>query len=379
MSRIALTFPILKFFGGAELTTIKIANYLSKKNKIDLIVCGKNINENIQKLINKDVNIITLESKILTLNYLISKVIIFAQCYIIFFLRDKKYDKIISTSGELPHKNKVYQLIHFPFYSLNILDYFSLGTKFYEFHKIIFRFVAIYLCRVLFNINRHSLSQNITFANSKWSSEKYSSIYNIQKNVFHNYLTFTLKKVPDIKFEDFETKKDNFIVLGRVTKDKKIHDSIKVFEAICTKTNNFKLKLIIIGPTPDKKYLEKCKKLVKNLNVEFTGFISDQIKEEILLNSKYGLHLFNNEHFGMAPCEMQNNNLLVFVYKNGGVIEFINNYDQQFINYKELIVKISNVLNSKEKRFASFQLMLKNKKKIFDHNFYTNLDELLSK
>jgi hypothetical protein len=79
----------------------------------------------------------------------------------------------------------------------------------------------------------------------------------------------------------------------------------------------------------------------------------------------------------MAPCEMQNHNILVFVYKGGGVIEFIDNKNQQFKNYDELIDKISISLTLKQKRFKNFKLMLKNKNKIINHNFYSRLDLIL--
>lgn len=377
MKKIALTFPSLKFFGGAELCAIKIANYLSKNNNIDLIFCGSHINKNIKIILNKNVNLISLKSKNIFFNFLINNIIVFAQCYIIFFLKDKNYEKIISSSGEIVNKKKVYQLIHFPFFSLNILDYFSLGVKQYEIHKLISRFIIILFLRIIFKINKENLSKNITFANSKWSAEKYKSIYKIKKNVFFNYPTFPLKKIPNISFDEFEKRENNFIILGRVTPDKKIYHVIKLFVKICKKFKDLSLNLTIIGPTPDEIYLNKCKNLSKNHNIFFTGFISENEKENILNNSKYGLHLFYNEHFGMAPCEMQNHNILVFVYKGGGVIEFIDNKNQQFTNYDELIDKISISLTLKQKRFKNFKLMLKNKNKIINHNFYSRLDLIL--
>jgi len=379
MKKIALTFPSLKFFGGAELCAIKIANYLSKNNNIDLIFYGSHVNKNIKIILNKNVNLISLKSKNIFFNFLIKNIIIFAQCYIIFFLKDKNYEKIISTSGEIVNKKKVYQLIHFPFFSLNILDYFSLGVKQYEIHKLISRFIIILILRVILKINKENLSKNITFANSKWSAEKYKSIYKIKKNVFFNYLTFPLKKIPNISFDEFEKRENNFVILGRVTPDKKIHHAIKLFVKICKKFKDLHLKLTIIGPTPDEIYLNKCKNLSKNNNIFFTGFVSENEKKNILNSSKYGLHIFYKEHFGIAPCEMQNHNILVFVYKDGGVIEFIDNKNQQFSDYSELIYKISIMLNLKQKRFENFKIMLNNKNKIIKHNFYSCLDKILKK
>jgi glycosyltransferase involved in cell wall biosynthesis len=377
MKKIALTFPLLTYFGGAELCAVKIANHLSKKNKIDLIFCGSDINKNLKKILSRNINLIALKPKNVILNYFVRNIILFAQCYIILFLKDKNYEKIISASGEIVNKKKVYQFIHHPFFSLNIINYLSLGIRFYEFHKLLIRFILTFTCRIIFRINKVNLSKNITFTNSKWSADKYKTTYNITNNVFYNYPTFTLKKNTNISFNKFEERENNFIILGRVTPDKKIHDVIKLFNKICEKFKSLNLKLTIIGPTPDTIYLNKCKNLSKNNNIFFTGFISENEKENILNNSKYGLHLFYNEHFGMAPCEMQNHNILVFVNKGGGIIEFIDNKNQQFTNYDELIDKISILLIFKQKRFKNFKLMLKNKNKIIKHNFYSRLDLIL--
>ena len=94
-------------------------------------------------------------------------------------------------------------------------------------------------------------------------------------------------------------------------------------------------------------------------------------------NSKYGVHLFRNEHFGMAPCEMQNNNMIVFVYNNGGVIEFIRNKRQHFLNFNQLYEKIFKMISQKNTRLISYKLMLKNKKHIKRNSFFKKLNRIL--
>lgn len=379
MEKLALTFPILKFFGGAELSAIRIANHLSKTNKIDLIYCGDKIHKEIRLQISKKINLINLKSKNLILNYLIRNYILIAQCYIIFYLNvnGDKYKKIISTSGEIVNNKKCYQLINFPFYSLNFFDYLSLGTKSFEIHKFISRFLIISICRIIFNINSKSLKRNVTFCNSKWTAKKYKEVYNYEKNIFYNYCTFTLKSTKNISFKKFEKKKNNFVILGRVTRDKKIHHFIKIFKKLSDNLNKNNLQLTIIGPIPDNRYFEKCKALAQGYNVIFTGFVNERKKINIMNNSKYGIHLFRNEHFGMAPCEMQNNNMIVFVYKNGGVIEFIRNKRQHFLNFNQLYENIFKMILQKNTRLISHKLMLKNKKLIKRNSYFKKLDKIL--
>jgi glycosyltransferase involved in cell wall biosynthesis len=55
---------------------------------------------------------------------------------------------------------------------------------------------------------------------------------------------------------DFNEKRENnFVILGRVTPDKKIYHVIKLFVKICKKFKDLSLNLTIIGPTPDEIYL----------------------------------------------------------------------------------------------------------------------------
>ena len=73
-------------------------------------------------------------------------------------------------------------------------------------------------------------------------------------------------------------KNNNFVILGRVTRDKKIHHSIKIFKKLSHDFKHKNLQLTIIGPISDIKYYEKCKSLAKGYNVIFTGFISEKKK-----------------------------------------------------------------------------------------------------
>ena len=88
---------------------------------------SKKINKKIK--FDKKINIIAIRSSNILIDYLCKNYIFLAQLYLLFYLQKKKYHFIFSGAGEFFHKNKCFQYIHHPFYSLNISHYLSLGLK----------------------------------------------------------------------------------------------------------------------------------------------------------------------------------------------------------------------------------------------------------
>ena len=79
----------------------------------------------------------------------------------------------------------------------------------------------------------------------------------------------------------------------------------------------------------------------------------------------------------MAPCEMQNNGMLVFVFNGGGVAEIVNSKHQKFFSLKELSSKLQKVTAKKDVRRDCHLLMQKQQVK-FTNSFYNIFEKLIS-
>ena len=152
--KIAVTFPIFKSFGGAELVSLEICNVLSKKFNVELIFYKSEINNKLKFKNNYKINIIRSKNKFI--DFLCSNIVLCAQVYLIYYLNknQKSFDYVFSSSGEIISKLPVIQLVHHPFFSLKVWHYSALGIKPIQIHKILARFILTIFLRIIFGISK---------------------------------------------------------------------------------------------------------------------------------------------------------------------------------------------------------------------------------
>ena len=354
---VAVIYPWLNLYGGGEVFLEYCNNLLTKSFSTHLYYYNNKKKIHKKLKISKKTNLISVNSKNFIIDLLCSKFMIFAQAYLIYYFNKhnkNNYQFVFSASGEFFSKFKTIQYIHICIFSLNFFEYknFGLSNPFKKFA----RFLAAILCRIFLRIDKKKLKKVYTLTNSQWSLERINKTYIINnKKVL--YPTF---KIPTYKKNDLKkfNKRDNkFVVLGRVSEDKKIIEAINFFNRIKKILQDAELH--IIGPI-DKNYLRKIKLKIKDFEkVFFHGLISLNKRDNLLKRSKYGLNCFYSEHFGRSTLEMQKLGMIVFAKNAGGVREILLSDFQKFHSYNELfdnIIKIHFDTEVKE------QILINNKK-----------------
>lgn len=376
--KIAFTFPHLYSFGGGEIFCEYLTNYLINFYDLDLYYyeSGK-INQKLK--FNKKIKILGIRSKNFFIDHLCKNYIFLAQLYLIFFLQKKKYYFIFSGAGEFFHKNKCFQYIHHPFYSLNIFHYLSLGLKKKNFIKLFLRFFVSLFVRLIFLYNKTKYEKTISIVNSKFIYKRLKKIY--KNNSLKPYLVYPTFKIPKIiveKFHNFEKRKNDFVILGRVSEDKNTLEAINFFLEFKKKNTNLNLgRLHIIGPI-QKKLINQIKlKKLDNSDCIFYGYLSLKKRNFILKKIKYGLHFFVGEHFGRSILEMQKFGLIVFCHNSGGAMEIVANSMQKFKTKYELSEKIKLVAQNSELRKKIKKMIEKKIHKFTDQNFKRNIIDVL--
>lgn len=355
---IAIIYPWLNLYGGGEVFLEYCNNLLSSKNKIDLYFYDNKKKIHKKLNLNKQTKLLKIRSENTLVNFLCSRFMIFAQAYIIYYFQKynkKNYNIVYSASGEFFSKFKTIQYIHICIFSLNIFEYKNFGLS--NPLKMLLRLIAALVCRFLIGINKKSFKNVYTLTNSKWSLERLSKTYLINnKKVL--YPTFKIPKFEKNNLKTYKKRANNFVILGRVSEDKRIIQAINFFNKIKKKISNSKLE--IIGPI-DKIYLKKIKIKITDLKqVHFHGLVTLKKRDEILKKSKYGLNFFHSEHFGRSTLEMQKLGMIVFAKNAGGVREILLSKFQKYDDYNDLEEKILKIhFSDKIKK----NVLLKNKKK----------------
>ena len=378
--KICFTFPHLSEFGGGEIFCEYLCNYLSQFYKIDLVFYKSNqINQKLR--FNKNINLVEIKSNNFFVNYFCKKYIAIAQLFIIKYLSNKKYFFIFSGAGEFFNKNStVYQYIHHPFYSLNPVHYLSMGLKKNNLIKISLRFFLSIYARILFKINQSHYLKTYTIVNSNWIKFRVKQIYPYLKSKVV-YPTFKIPEFSKINFQKFEKKNNDFVILGRVSRDKKTIEGINFF--LNFKKNNRHLnigKLHIIGPVEKKieNKVNKIKKLFIN-DCCFHSYLSLKKRDKILKKSKYGLHFFHGEHFGRSILEMQKMGLIVFAHNSGGSREILLSKLQKYNNFIDLENNINQVMLNNLMRKKIFKTIKDKLKDNFtDKQFKNNIKKILN-
>lgn len=348
--KIAITFPHLHDFGGGEIFCEYVANYLNKYYEVHLYYYNyKNINKKLR--INKNIILNPVQSNNFILNIFCKNFISIAQLYLIFYLRKFKFFFIFSAAGEFFSNNKTYQYIHHPFFSLNPTHYLSLGLKKREVLKIFLRFLLSILARTLIAFNKKKFSKNITFVNSEWIKNRYYDIYH-NKNINLIYPTFKTPKFYNQSFKNFEKRNNDFVILGRVSRDKNTIEGINFFLKLKHNNPDLKIgKLHVIGPIQkNENYLINKFKFLYRDHCKFYGYVTIKKRDSILKKSKYGIHFFKGEHFGRSILEMQKLGLIVFAHDSGGSREILIDYRQKYSSFFELSNNINNVMMNKHVR-----------------------------
>ncbi len=350
--KIAITFPHLHDFGGGEIFCEYVSNYMIRSYEIDLYYYQNGtINKNIR--FNKKINLISVKSKNIFLNYLCKRFIFLSQIYLIYFLNrnciNNSYKFLFSAAGEfLSKRYKVYQYIHHPFYSLNPKHYLAIGTKKHEIYKFILRYIVSLFVRIYFLINKKFYEKNKSLLNSKWTQKRFFKIYKKKSTLL--YPTFNIPTQEKFDFSKFSKRSNNFIILGRVGSDKKTFEAIEIFVKIKKNNKDLKLnKLLIIGPIKKniKKKIEHFKKKYSG-DIEFLGHVTYQKRNELLKKNKYGLHLCEEEHFGRSLLEMNKKGMICFTHNSGGSVEIINSNLLKFKKIYEFEINLRKIILNKQ-------------------------------
>lgn len=338
-------------FGGGERLINSLSEDLNAKiitgfiNRNYLTYLNNNIiNLKIRFSNNKYLRTLSLILKFFFLSgNLECKKVIFSGSYSIFSIRKFKNKKKIIYLHCLPkhiYHNIFYKNI---FYNFFFKKYLSLFKFFYE-----------------KNINQ----ADVIFCNSEYTKKNLLaniSISHIDIKVIYPPVNLSKFNLQNINYKNY------FLVNSRHEKDKNIDLVIKSFKKL-------KYNLYITGSGSMSEELKNIAN--SSINIFFLGTLSDEKYISVLKNSMATIQLSKNEDFGMSVIESLACGKVVFCFKAGGFVEYLE--DQKncfFINQKNIINDlIQKIEKSKDflinKKEYCNQSILKFSHKKFIESFY---------
>ncbi|WP_436935212.1 glycosyltransferase [Halovenus marina] len=248
------------------------------------------------------------------------------------------YDLVISTRDEIGFNTKALQYIHIPTRGLikkggreAIPGYRGNTSALYE--------VYDHMCNIISGFSTERVRQSRLLTNSDWTANLIEEIYNTETEVVY----------PPIEVDEFsnpawEQRESGFVMIGRLSPEKRILRSIKVIERLHEYNND--IHIHVIGPKEDTEYSDQVEQYAAERDyVYLDGECNRKDLIERIQQHKYGIHGKEFEHFGMVVAEMIAGGTIPFVHNSGGQTDIVLNDDRLiYDDVEEAVQKAKKVI-----------------------------------
>ena len=187
------------------------------------------------------------------------------------------------------------------------------------------------------------MKDNLSVGNSAWTARLFSDLYHIDVGVLYPPV---LLEPPEIPWQDRE---NGFVCVSRIVPEKNIERAIEIIQNI--RERGFDVHLHLISSSFDPAYREKILKLQAERSSWV--FLDENLPRtqlaEMLARHRYGIHVRENEQFGISVAEMVKAGCIPFVPASGGPFEIVDqNPRLTFDSDAEAVEKIVTVMSDEK-------------------------------
>jgi glycosyltransferase involved in cell wall biosynthesis len=266
-----------------------------------------------------------------------------------------KADLVISTFGECPidHANLL-QSIHAPIYFFDRESLEYLGVTDFGLISRVARAAYVMLARAIGGWNKRIISGHKTITNSHWTKGQFTRHYSGNDvRAIHHGAKVGLGPT-DPKYLPFAMRENNFVILGRAVKNKRIDQALEIVRRL-RDDHGHDVSLHIIG-RPSTGFETELRRLIANKPWAIWHSQLNRIElEELISSQKWGIHCYRFEHYGLAPAELQHLGCIVFVPDFGGQREIVEDPSLRYRDLEDAVVKIDHVLRTPENHTKRLQ------------------------
>jgi glycosyltransferase involved in cell wall biosynthesis len=344
--KIAIVHPQLVAGGGSEAPLLWTAEALKENYIIYLITMGEvnlnrlndcygtNIYENEVKIISIPIPVLFKNRFDALRSYRLAR-----------FCKNKSsdFDLMISTYNVMDFGRKGIQYISdfsFADRSRRTFEPAPKGVKRIFYQESPFRWMYLKLGEILARTSKDGWKRNLTIANSDWSGKIMKENYGIETKTIYPPVA---NKFPDIPWNERE---DGFVVLARLSPEKRIEKIVEILESMRKKGQN--IHLHILGRLDDIVYTKRLKDFCDNKRnwISFEGLVVGNEKLEFIAKHKFSISGRENEPFGIAVAEAVKAGCITWVPNGGGQTEIVNHPNLIYQSVDDAANKIDKILKS---------------------------------
>lgn len=253
-----------------------------------------------------------------------------------------RYDAVLSFCDEVDLGPPAMQYIHFPYLG-RLYDRECRAKRESRWRLMALRWRP---WRRVSGFSFERMRNNVTLVNSDWTGQQFDQAYGAPWQKLYPPVVRGAASLP------WATREDSFLCIGRFSADKRHDTIVEILTRVREQGHAVKLHIIgsSMGREIDLPYRTVLAELVQ-CHWEWVTVhenISRTEMEELVGQSRYGIHAKRDEHFGMAPAEMVRAGCVVFVSNDGGQVEIVGAEERlRYNSVSDAVEKIVGVLEDK--------------------------------
>ena len=226
--------------------------------------------------------------------------------------RSHRFDMVMSTQNEADLGRPGLQYVHFPWAYLPRPE-----VEMRWFHRIP-RLLAAYRasCRWIGQTSDAGLRNNLSLANSEYVADRIRDVHGVESKILYPPVAGGF---PDIPWDQRIT---GVACLGRMHSYKRWAMAVDIVDQV--RQRGIDLKLTLMSHRDDLEYGAEMEALAAQrpwFRILYDLPRSEMVRE--VARHRYGLHAMEEEHFGIAPAELQRAGCITFVHRSGGPMEIV--------------------------------------------------------
>ena len=244
--------------------------------------------------------------------------------------RENRFDVLMSTQNEADFGRAGLQYVHFPWAYLPRPD-----LEIRWFHRIP-GFLDGYrnFCRRIARASDAGLRRSLSLANSEFVAGRIRDVHGVGSEILYPPVPGGFPSVP------WETRIEGIVALGRMHGCKRWEMAVGIADLV--RSRGIDVSLTLISHRDDPEYGARMEALaVTRPWFRILYNLPREAMVQEVARHRYGLHTMENEHFGIAPAELQRAGCITFVHRSGGPMEIVGRREElMFENAEEACARI---------------------------------------
>lgn len=256
-----------------------------------------------------------------------------------------RFDRFLSTDNEMDFGRRGVHYVHFPYAYLKRPDR---DRRWY--HRLPGAVPAYRrLSDSASGVSLERLRSNRALVNSGFIRGLYREAHGVESTVLPPPVPGDFPQAP------WSRRKSLIACVGRLDPSKRWLEAIDIVRQV--RAQGLDVGLLILGSRDSPGYVRELE--AKAATEPWCELAADLSRNDLVRRvseCRYGLHLMLEEHFGIAPAELQRAGCLTFVHNSGGPVEIVDgDRDVLFDDDHEAVQKIARIIGDDAARNAALQ------------------------